>query len=185
MVGNLQKEFKDTIMLNFKGKYPDIDEEVFIAPGVKLIGNVKLKKFSNIWFNSVLRGDINFIEIGEYTNIQDLCMIHVTSKLPAIIGNYVTVGHGAVVHACLIKDNVLVGMKSVILDNAEISENCIIAAGAVVTLNSKIPPGVLVAGIPAKIIRDLKENEIQSIKQSAYNYVEYAKEMKEALYQGK
>lgn len=185
MVGIHLKEKNNQIVWNFKEKYPEIEDEVFVAPGVKLIGDVKLKKFSNIWFNSVLRGDINFIDIGEFTNIQDLCLIHVTKELPAIIGNYVTVGHGAVIHACTIKDNVLIGMKSIILDNAEISENCLIAAGAVVIPNTKIPPGVLVAGVPAKIIRDLTENEIQFIKQSAYNYVEYAKSMKESLIQVK
>lgn len=183
MAGNLQRELEVLNQINFKGKYPKIDEDVFIAPGVKLIGDVRLKKFSNIWYNSVLRGDINFIEIGEYTNIQDLCLVHVTKELPTIIGNYVTVGHSAVIHACTIKDNVLIGMKAVILDGSEISENSLIAAGSVVTPNSKIPSGVLVAGIPAKVIRELKDDEIKMIKQSALNYAEYAKEMKESLSQ--
>lgn len=181
MDGNLPKELELISQLNFKGKYPEIGENVFIAPGVKLIGDVRLKKFSNVWYNSVLRGDINFIEIGEYTNIQDLCLVHVTKELPARIGNYVTVGHGAVIHACTIKDNVLIGMKAVILDGSEISENCLVAAGSVVTPNTKLPPGVLVAGIPAKIIRELKYEEIEAIKQSALNYANYAEEMKESL----
>lgn len=181
MDGNLPKELELISQLNFKGKYPEIGENVFIAPGVKLIGDVRLKKFSNVWYNSVLRGDINFIEIGEYTNIQDLCLVHVTKELPARIGNYVTVGHGAVIHACTIKDNVLIGMKAVILDGSEISENCLVAAGSVVTPNTKLPPGVLVAGIPAKIIRELKNEEIEAIKQSALNYANYAEEMKESL----
>jgi carbonic anhydrase/acetyltransferase-like protein (isoleucine patch superfamily) len=185
MDGNLLKDLNNHTNLNFKGKTPFIGDEVFIAPGVKLIGDVSLKNFSNIWFNSVLRGDINFIEVGEYTNIQDLCLLHVTKVLPMIVGNYVTVGHSAVLHACRIKDNVLIGMKSVILDNSEISENCIVAAGAVVTPNSKIPSGVLVAGVSAKIVRDLTPDEINFIHQSALNYVEYAKEMKESLTQEK
>lgn len=183
MVGNRQKGHEPFEILNYNGKLPEFDNDVFIASGVKIIGDVRLKKFANVWYNSVLRGDINFIEIGEYTNIQDLCLIHVTKELPAIIGKFVTVGHSAVIHACKIRDNVLIGMKAVILDNAEISENCLIAAGSVVTPNSKIPPGVLVAGVPAKIIRDLKEEEIQAITKSAHNYVEYANEMNKSLNQ--
>ncbi|MGB9664174.1 MAG: gamma carbonic anhydrase family protein [Ignavibacteria bacterium] len=183
MGGNLQKELDFNFQYNFKSKLPELGKNVFVAPGVKLIGDVRLKEGSNIWFNSVLRGDINFIEVGEYTNIQDLCLIHVTKQLPAIIGNYVTVGHNAVIHACTIKDNVLIGMNAVVLDGSEISENCIIAAGAVVTPNSKIPSGSLVAGVPAKIIRQLTEEEILQIHQSALNYFEYAKDMKNSLEQ--
>lgn len=183
MVGIRQKGLETFEKLSYNGKHPEIDNDVFIASGVKLIGDVRLKKFANVWYNSVLRGDINFIEIGEYTNIQDLCLIHVTKESPTIIGKYVTVGHGAVIHACNIKDNVLIGMKAVILDNAEISENCLIAAGSVVTPNYKIPPGVLVAGVPAKIVRDLKDDEIQAILNSAHNYVGYANEMKKSLNQ--
>ncbi|NPV10390.1 MAG: gamma carbonic anhydrase family protein [Ignavibacteria bacterium] len=181
MAGNLQKDLENLIHYNFNGKLPKLGENVFVAPGVKLIGDVRLKAYSNVWFNSVLRGDINFIEVGEYTNIQDLCLVHVTKELPAIIGNYVTIGHNAVIHACTIKDNVLIGMNSVVLDGAEISENCIVAAGAVVTPNSKIPSGSLVAGVPAKIIRQLTDNEISQIHQSALNYVEYANQMKNSL----
>jgi carbonic anhydrase/acetyltransferase-like protein (isoleucine patch superfamily) len=183
MAGNHQKEVNDLIKYNFKDKTPEIGENVFIAPGVKIIGDVRLKNFSNVWFNAVLRGDINFIEVGEFTNIQDLCLIHVTKKLPAIIGNYVTVGHNAVIHACTIKDNVLIGMNAVVLDGSEISENCIVAAGAVVTPNSKIPAGSLVAGVPAKIIRQLSKEEIEQIHQSALNYIEYAKDTRDSLSQ--
>lgn len=185
MAGNLPKELELLSKLNFKGKYPEINENVFVAPGVKLIGDVRLKKYSNVWFNAVLRGDINYIEIGEYTNVQDLCLIHVTKQLPAIVGNYVTIGHSAVLHACVIKDYVLVGMKAVILDGSEVSENCLVAAGSVVTPYSKIPPGVLVAGVPAKVIRDLKQEEIDYIKQSAFNYIEYAKDILTSLEQEK
>lgn len=183
MDGNLQKELELNSQLNFQGKYPQIGENVFVAPGVKLIGNVYLKNFSNVWFNSVLRGDINFIEVGEYSNVQDLCLIHVTKELPTIIGRFVTVGHSAVLHACRVRDYVLVGMNAVILDGSEISEHSLVAAGSVVPPNSKIPSGVLVAGVPAKIIRDLKEEEIAYIKQSALNYVEYSKNMFESLKQ--
>jgi carbonic anhydrase/acetyltransferase-like protein (isoleucine patch superfamily) len=185
MGGNLQKELDFNSQYVFKSKFPEIGQNVFVAPGVKLIGDVRLKDGANIWFNSVLRGDINFIEIGEYTNIQDLCLVHVTKQLPAKIGNYVTVGHNAVIHACTIKDNVLIGMNAVVLDGAEVAENCIVAAGAVVTPNSKIPSGSLVAGVPAKIIRNLTDQEILQIHQSALNYFEYAKDMKESLEQGK
>jgi len=181
MAGNLQKEVNDLEQINFKGKMPEFGENVFIAPGAKIIGDVRLKNFSNVWFNAVLRGDINFIEIGEFTNVQDLCLIHVTKQLPAILGNYVTIGHNAVIHACTIKDNVLIGMNAVVLDGSEISENCIVAAGAVVTPYSKIPSGSLVAGVPAKVIRQLTKEEIEQIHQSALNYVNYAKDMKESL----
>lgn len=182
MAGNLQENLKqENVIFNFLGKLPEFDESVFIAPGVRLIGDVRLRKFSNVWFNSVLRGDINFIEIGEYTNIQDQCTLHVTSELPLIVGSYVTVGHHAILHACKIEDNVLIGMGSIILDNSVISKNSLIAAGSVVKPNSIIPEGKLVAGIPAKIVRDLTEDEIKSIHQSALNYVEYANKMKSSL----
>lgn len=182
MAGNLQENLKrDKTIFNFLDKLPVFEESVFIAPGVKLIGDVRLKKFSNIWFNSVLRGDINFIEIGEYTNIQDQSTLHVASEFPLIVGNYVTVGHNAILHACKVEDNVLVGMGSIILDNSIISKNCLIAAGSVIKPNSIIPEGKLVAGIPAKIIRDLTDKEINQIRQSALNYVEYANKMKISL----
>ncbi len=181
MAGNHQRELENLFHFNFNDKLPVLDEEVFIAPGVKLIGDVRLKKYSNIWFNSVLRGDINFIEIGEYTNIQDLTLIHVTSELPTIVGDYVTVGHNAIIHACKIDNHILIGMGATILDGSEINSNVLVAAGSVVTPNSKIPSGVLVAGVPAKIIRDLKDEEIKSIHQSAFNYVEYARNMRNSL----
>lgn len=181
MDGNHLKDLDSLIQFNFKGKVPKIGNDVFIAPGVKLIGDVRLKNYANVWFNAVLRGDINFIEIGEYSNIQDLCLIHVTKQIPTIVGSYVTVGHNAVLHACTIKDNVLIGMNAIVLDGSIISENCIVAAGAVVTPNSKIPAGSLVAGVPAKVIRTLSEDEIDFIKKSALNYIEYAQDTKESL----
>jgi carbonic anhydrase/acetyltransferase-like protein (isoleucine patch superfamily) len=153
---------------------PSVHPTAFIAEGVQLIGDVRIAEDASIWFNCVLRGDINRIEIGERTNIQDGSVLHVTGELPCIVGKDVTVGHRAVVHACTVGDCCLIGMGSIILDNARIGSHSLVAAGAVVLQNVVVPEGMLVAGVPARIVRPLTEKEKQGILESARHYVEYA-----------
>jgi carbonic anhydrase/acetyltransferase-like protein (isoleucine patch superfamily) len=152
-----------------------IHPSAFIADGVHLIGDVRIAEDASVWFNSVLRGDINRIEIGERTNIQDCSVLHVTNELPCIVGNDVTVGHRAIVHGCTVGDCCLIGMGSIVLDNAKIGSHSLVAAGAVVLQNSVVPEGMLVAGVPAKIIRPLTDEEKQAMLESAHRYVAYAR----------
>ncbi len=164
------------MLVPFKDSFPKIDKTVFIAEGAFVIGNVTIEKECSIWYNVVIRGDVNYITIQRRTNVQDGCVLHVTNnKYPLIIGSHVTIGHNATVHACTIKDHVLIGMGSVILDNATVNTQSIIAAGSLLKMHFEVPQGVLAAGVPAKIIRDLTETEIKDIKQSADNYYRYAK----------
>ena len=164
------------MILNFKGIKPIIRKNTFIARSADVIGKVEIKKDANIWFNTVIRGDVNRIVIGERTNIQDLTMIHVADDYETIIGNDVTVGHNAILHGCIISDNCLIGMGAIILDGAFIGENVIIGAGALVTQGKKIPENSLVLGSPAKVVRRLTEEEIEYFKISADKYVKLSKE---------
>ncbi|MEW5798791.1 MAG: gamma carbonic anhydrase family protein [Bacteroidota bacterium] len=161
-------------ILSYRGITPKIHHSVFVADGVHIIGDVEIGKDSSVWFNSVIRGDVNYIRIGERTNIQDNTVIHVTNKkFPTNIGSNVTIGHNAVIHACTINDYCLIGMGAIILDDAKVGPYSLIAAGAVVTMGSVIPEGMLAAGVPAKVIRPLTEEERQSLVQSAQNYIDY------------
>jgi carbonic anhydrase/acetyltransferase-like protein (isoleucine patch superfamily) len=163
----------------YKGISPKIDESVFIAEGSHIIGDVEIGKNSSVWFNCVVRGDVNYIRIGEYTNIQDGSILHVNHIDYFLkVGSYVTAGHNCILHGCVIEDNVLIGMGAILLDNCKIGANSLIAAGTVVKENFVVPSGVLVAGVPGKIIRNLTEKEIEDIKLSALNYSEYAKDYK-------
>jgi carbonic anhydrase/acetyltransferase-like protein (isoleucine patch superfamily) len=162
-------------IIAYKGLSPTLHPTAFVAEGVQLIGDVRLAKDASVWYNSVLRGDINVVEVGERTNIQDSSVLHVTSEFPVRIGSEVTVGHRAIVHGCAVGDCCLIGMGSVILDNAKIGSNSLVAAGAVVLENFVVPEGMLAAGVPAKIIRPLTEEEKEQIRESALHYVEYAR----------
>jgi len=169
------------MLFSYKNKNPKFGKEVFIVPGAIIIGDVEIGDYSSVWFGAIIRGDIHYIKIGKYTNVQDNVLIHVTKdKFPVTIGDYVTIGHGAIIHGCKIGNNVLIGMGSLILDGAEIGDNSIIAAGTVIKEGFKVPSNSLVAGIPGKIKRKLKKKEIEELKSHAINYSEYAKEyMKE------
>lgn len=149
-----------------------IPEDVFIADDAQVLGDVIIGKNSSIWFKTVVRGDVNTIKIGEGTNIQDHCTVHVSKDASTEIGNYVTVGHRAIIHGCKIGDNTLIGMGAIILDHAEIGENCIIGAGTVITENMVIPSKTLVVGVPGKWVRQLTKDEIDSIHSSAVGYIE-------------
>jgi carbonic anhydrase/acetyltransferase-like protein (isoleucine patch superfamily) len=154
---------------------PRIHPTAFVADGAVIAGNVTLEEDASIWFNAVVRGDINSILIGQRTNIQDGCVLHVTNTFPVRIGKDVTVGHRAVVHGCIIEDESLVGMGAVILDNAHIGPNVLVAAGALVLEGVEVPGGSLAAGVPARVIRKLTDAEKDRIRSSARHYVEYAK----------
>ena len=156
------------------GRKPKIEEEVFIAEGSKIIGDVEIKKGSSIWFNAIIRGDISSIHIGEKTNIQENSTLHVDPDIPLNIDNNVTVGHNAVLHGCTINENCIIGMGAVILNNANIGKNSIVGAGALVPEGKKIPEGSLVLGMPAKVVRDISQDEIEEIKESAEHYYELA-----------
>jgi carbonic anhydrase/acetyltransferase-like protein (isoleucine patch superfamily) len=158
----------------FLHKKPTIGQNVFIAKGAVVFGDVTLGDQSSIWYNAVLRGDINRIVVGHHTNIQDNAVIHLADDFPCVVGNYVTIGHSAIVHACTVGDEVLVGMGATILDGAMIGEQCLIGANALVTVDSKIPPGSLVLGSPAKVVRKLTSDERAKLKTWAEKYVCYA-----------
>ncbi|PIQ98696.1 MAG: gamma carbonic anhydrase family protein [Nitrospinae bacterium CG11_big_fil_rev_8_21_14_0_20_45_15] len=157
----------------FKGKTPKIDASVFIADGAKIIGDVEIGEFSSIWFNAVVRGDVNYIRIGKRTNIQDCSVLHVTRRLhPLIVGDDITIGHNVTLHACVVKDRCLIGMGAVVMDAVEVGEDSIIGAGSLVTGGTIIPPRSMVLGSPAKVKRSLTDAEVLRIKKSAENYIE-------------
>ena len=147
-----------------------LHKSVRIFEGAKIVGNVKIDTESSIWFNAVLRGDIELITIGNHSNIQDNCVVHSSKNFPVNLGNYVSVGHAAVLHGCEIGDNCLVGMNSTILNGVKIGKNCIVGAGAVVTEGKEFDDGSLILGVPAKAVRKLTGGEIDSIKDNAVRY---------------
>ncbi|HHW92285.1 MAG TPA: gamma carbonic anhydrase family protein [Firmicutes bacterium] len=149
-----------------------VHPDTFIAPGAQVIGNVSLGEGSSVWFGSILRADIAAITIGRFTNIQDGCVLHVSFNCPLVIGDYVSVGHRAVLHGCHISHGVLVGMGAIVLDGAEIGEGSIIGAGAVIPPGLKIPPHSLVLGVPGKIIRRVTPAEEEANKKRARHYVQ-------------
>lgn len=155
-----------------------IDKTVFIADGARVLGDVEIGKNSSVWFNAVIRADLSDIKIGEGSNIQDNAVIHTSKDFGVRIGDNVTVGHGAIVHGCTVKNNVMIGMGAIVLNGAVIEENCIIGAGALVTQGKVIPAGSLVFGNPAKIVRNLTDQEIRSITDNAASYVEEAEQYK-------
>ena len=155
----------------FNGQIPNVCKHVFIASSADLIGNVSIGEYSSIWFGAVLRGDLNSMYIGDYTNVQDNCTIHNDEDFPVNIGDYVTIGHNAIIHGCKISNYTLIGMGSTILDGAEIGEYTIIGAGSLVTQGKKIPSGVLCMGVPARVIRELTKEEKEGLKESALHYM--------------
>lgn len=164
----------------YKGIRPRIHPSVFIAEGAQIIGDVEIGAESSVWYNTVIRGDVHYIRIGEKTNVQDNCVLHVTHETyPLVVGSGVTVGHSAILHAATIKDYCLIGMGAKVLDNAIVGSYSLVAAGAVVMEGFEVPEGVLVAGVPAKIKRTLTEEERRQIVQSAQNYIDYVKSYRE------
>jgi gamma-carbonic anhydrase len=168
-MGKLEKQL-DT----FLRKQPRLGKGVYIAKTAVVLGDVTLGDYSSVWFNAVLRGDINRIVVGHHTNIQDNAVLHLADDFACIVGNYVTVGHSAIVHACTVGDEVLIGMGAVILDGAVVGKQSLIGAKAVVTQGTKIPPGSLVLGTPAKVVRALSVKERGQLKYWATKYVDNA-----------
>ena len=158
----------------YKGQLPVVHPSAFIDPTAQVIGDVVLGAESSVWMNTVIRGDVNYIRIGDRSNVQDLTIVHVQHDThPTVIGNDVTIGHGAVVHGCTIKDRVLVGMGAIILNGAVIGEDCIVAAGTLVTERMAIPPRSMVMGSPGKVKRPLTDAEVAMILDFSGNYVRY------------
>ena len=161
-----------SLILPWNTVTPKFSAGVLVAAGAMVIGDVEVGADSSIWFNTVVRGDVNSIRIGARTNIQDNTTVHVTSKIgPTSIGNDVTIGHNAVIHACTIHDFALIGMGSTILDGALIGERCVIAAGSVVTPGKIMPPKMMCMGSPAKPVRTLTDGELKFLEDSAAGYV--------------
>ncbi len=163
-------------IIPFKGIYPTIPQTVFLADGARIIGEVILGENVSIWFNSVVRGDVHYIHIGDNTNVQDGAVIHCTyKKNPTVIGKNVSIAHLAVIHGCVIEDDCLIGMGAIIMDKAVIGAGSLVAAGALVTPGSLIPERSLVVGSPAKVVRKVTEEEYQSFNATTQRYLEYAK----------
>jgi gamma-carbonic anhydrase len=168
-------------ILPYKGVMPTIEENVFIAPGAMVIGDVTIREGASVWYNTVIRADTAPIVIGRHTNIQDNCTLHVDPGSPLTIGDECTIGHGAIVHGATLGDQVLVGMKAVVLNHAQIGSRTIIGACTLVGEHKDIPEGVLMLGIPAKFARELTEAELEHIVSSAKGYYERALEHKKSI----
>ena len=161
-------------IIPYFGKHPQIHESVFLADGARIIGDVQICENASVWFNAVIRGDVCPIRIGECTNVQDNVTLHVTHDTgPLNIGANVTIGHGAVLHACTVEDYVLIGMGAVLLDDCVVEPWSIVAAGSLIRQGFRVPSGTMVAGVPARIIRPVTENERSGIAKSAENYIRY------------
>ncbi|WCL50617.1 gamma carbonic anhydrase family protein [Leptospira sp. GIMC2001] len=162
------------MIYDFLGKTPSISTSAFIAPSAEVIGDVTIGENSSIWFQCLIRGDVNYIKIGDNVNIQDMSLIHVARDVyPVNIGNNVSLGHRVTLHGCTLKDFSFVGMCATVMDDVEIGEYSFVAAGSLVTPGKKFPPGVMIMGSPAKIIRDINEKEREIITRTANNYVKY------------
>ncbi|MDA0739080.1 MAG: gamma carbonic anhydrase family protein [Nitrospirae bacterium] len=159
----------------YRGVLPTIATSAFVEDTAVVVGDVVIDSESSVWFNTVIRGDVHYIRIGHRTNIQDLSLLHVTHDThPLIIGDDVTVGHHVTLHGCTIRNRVLIGMGSIVMDGAIIADDCIIGAGSLVTEGTIIPSHSLAIGSPARVKRPLNEKEVAWLKESASNYVQYA-----------
>jgi carbonic anhydrase/acetyltransferase-like protein (isoleucine patch superfamily) len=169
------------VIKSVNGKHPQIPEDCYVAENATIVGDVVLGKFCSVWFNAVIRGDVHYIKIGDKVNIQDGAILHCTyQKHPTEIGNNVSIGHNAIVHGCIVHDNVLIGMGAIVMDNCIIESNSIIAAGAVVTQNTVVESGTIYAGIPAKKIKNINESDFAGeIERISNNYVMYSSWFKE------
>jgi len=166
------------MILNFEEKKPIISEEAFVAKNATVIGEVVIGKCSSIWYNVVLRGDVAPISIENNTSVQDGSIVHCDVGVPTVIGNNVTIGHNVMLHACKIGDNSLIGIGAIVLNGVEVGEGAIVGAGAIVTPRTKIPPFTMALGVPAKVVRNLSEEEIENLKKHALDYVELMKRYK-------
>lgn len=163
-------------LYSYQGISPKISEGAYIAPSAEVIGKVELGLHASIWHGTIVRGDVNWIKIGDETNIQDLSMLHVTKDTPLTIGKCVTVAHSVNLHGCTIEDHCLIGIGAIILDGAVIGEGSVVAAGALVPPNKKIPPKSLVIGSPCEIKKELSEKELEFFSINYKNYKKYKEE---------
>lgn len=158
----------------FQGKLPQIPASCYIDPSAQILGDVILGERSSVWMNAVLRGDVNAIRVGSCSNVQDCAVLHGQRNLyPAVVGDWVTIGHNATVHGCIVKDAVVIGMGARVLNDCQIGEGCIIAAGSVVPEHTVVPPRTLWAGVPAKMRRELGDKDRALILEYAQNYLDY------------
>jgi carbonic anhydrase/acetyltransferase-like protein (isoleucine patch superfamily) len=163
------------VILPVKGVMPQLGDDCFVAENATIVGDVVMGRECSVWFNAVIRGDVNAIRIGDKTNIQDGAVIHCTyQKAATTIGSNVSVGHNAIVHGCTVEDNVLIGMGSIVMDNALVQKNCIVAAGAIVLENTVCESGYIYAGIPARKVKQLSQEQIDGLDKVANNYVLYS-----------
>lgn len=167
------------MIVPFKEKTPQIDGSAFIFESADIIAEVRLGKNCSVWSNASIRGDLASISIGDDSNVQDNAVIHVNSGMPTVIGSGVTIAHGAIIHACTIEDNCLIGMGAIVLDEAVIGRDSIVGAGALVTARKVFPPGSLIIGSPAKAVRLLTDEEIAGNRENAVHYVEIAQAFKQ------
>ena len=170
-----------TVILPVKGVSPEWGSDCFIAENATIVGDVKMGNNCSVWFNAVIRGDVNYIRIGNNTNIQDGAVIHCTyQKAGTDIGNYVSIGHNALVHGCTLQDHVLVGMGAIVMDNAVVEPYCIVAAGAIVLENTVCESGYLYAGIPARKIKPITDQQRELLDRLPDNYIMYSRWFTEA-----
>lgn len=164
------------LIKSVNGKTPSIPSDCYVAENATIVGDVTLGSSCSVWFNAVVRGDVHFIRIGDKVNIQDGAIIHCTyQKHPTVIGNNVSIGHNAIVHGCTVKDNVLIGMGAIVMDNCVIESNSIVAAGAVVTQNTVVESGSIYAGVPARKVKDIDASAFAGeISRISNNYVMYS-----------
>lgn len=167
------------MLYKYQNHYPNVDDSIYVAPGAKLIGNVRVGKESSIWFNCVLRADNAPIRIGDKVNIQDGSICHVDEGIPLTVADEVTVGHHVILHGCTIGKGALIGMGTTIMNRAEIGEYALVAAGSLVPEGKKIPPRTLAMGSPAKVVRELTEKEIEGMMEGTQHYVANGKKYKE------
>lgn len=164
------------VILPVNGVSPQIPEDCFVAPNATIVGAVTMGEGCSVWFNAVVRGDVNSISMGNKVNVQDGACIHCTyQKAKTVIGNNVSIGHNAIVHGCTVEDNVLIGMGAIVMDRAHIGQNSIIAAGAVVLEDTNVPPGSIYAGVPAKKVKDISQELLKGeVERIANNYLMYS-----------
>lgn len=171
----IQKIDDNRKLYPYENLFPKVHSSVFLADGVRIVGDVEIGEYSSVWYNTVIRGDVNYVKIGNMTNVQDCSMLHVTNgKYPLNIGDKVTIGHSVKLHGCTLQNLCLIGIGSIVLDGAIVEENSMVAAGAVVKPGFIVPSGKLVAGVPAKIVRDLTKEEIEDLEASAFRYKKYS-----------
>ena len=170
------------MIYDFEKNVPEVHPEAWIAPNATIIGKVKLEKNSSIWFNAVLRGDIELIKIGENSNIQDGSVLHTDPGFPITVGKRVTVGHMVMLHGCKISDDTLIGIGSIILNNAKIGKNCIIGAKALITENKEIPDNSLVIGSPGKVVREVSEEEKKAVFENTKHYQDNWKKYSKSIF---